>query len=194
MARNSGLMLVSILLILIFSGCGARKSTFDSSPPAPTPETTTPPSSASAAPAVRPLQSEGFGESSLLAEGSENTRQAEMPGDQASPLATVFFEYDSAALGDDTLRTIEANARWLNAHPRTRVVIEGHCDERGTLEYNLGLGARRAATVRDHLVRLGIAPDRLETISFGEEKPAEEGHDEAAWAKNRRAEFRVEEP
>ncbi len=109
-------------------------------------------------------------------------------------LSPVYFAYDSDRLSDEALKALETNARWLVLHPALRVVIEGHCDERGSIEYNLDLGAKRARAVRDHLSRLGIAPARLETISYGEERPADPGRSESAWARNRRAEFVLEAP
>ncbi|MBP7147145.1 MAG: peptidoglycan-associated lipoprotein Pal [Acidobacteria bacterium] len=109
-----------------------------------------------------------------------------------SALRTVYFDYDSFDLSSDAMGVLEENARWLRAHTGTRVVLEGHCDERGTTEYNLDLGAKRARAVRDHLVRLGVAAAQLDTISYGEERPAETGGNEAAWSKNRRVEFRAE--
>ena len=104
-------------------------------------------------------------------------------------LETVYFDYDKSDLLDGTRETLQSNAEWLKANPARTVRIEGHCDERGTIEYNLALGQRRAASVKTYLVGLGIDPARLETVSFGKERPADPGHDEAAHSKNRRAEF-----
>ena len=97
-----------------------------------------------------------------------------------------------AAFSDVALSALESNADWLKLNPDARVIIEGHCDDRGTTEYNLELGARRAKSVRDHLGRLGVDTSMLETISYGEERPASEGSGESAWSQNRRAEFRLE--
>jgi peptidoglycan-associated lipoprotein len=99
----------------------------------------------------------------------------------------VFFEYDSAVLTPDATRVRDGQAAWLKQYPDVIVTIEGHTDERGTREYNLALGDRRANAVRNYLVALEISPQRILTISYGEERPAEPGHDEAAWARNRRA-------
>lgn len=103
----------------------------------------------------------------------------------------VFFEYDKADLSAEARRTLEENARWFRQYPSVPVIIEGHCDERGTEEYNLALGDRRAQAARYHLVQLGVNPDQLETLSYGEERPFAPGHDEASWALNRRAHFVV---
>ncbi len=99
----------------------------------------------------------------------------------------VFFAFDSAALDDAARQTLERQAAWLKQYPAVSVTIEGHCDERGTREYNLALGERRAQAVKNYLVALGISPDRIRTISYGKERPADPGHDETAWALNRRA-------
>lgn len=108
-----------------------------------------------------------------------------------SPLQPVFFDYDSSEVTADGKAALEANAAVLKKYATWTVTIEGHCDERGTAEYNLALGERRAVGARTYLVSLGIAADRLRTVSYGKEFPFDAGHDEAAWAKNRRAHFVV---
>jgi peptidoglycan-associated lipoprotein len=115
------------------------------------------------------------------------------PEDKAV-LKTVYFDYDKSNIKPEFQPTLEGIAKWLGQKPDRQLLIEGHCDERGTDEYNLALGERRALSVRRYLVALGVAADRLHTISYGEEKPADPGHDETAWAKNRRAEFKVSAP
>lgn len=107
-------------------------------------------------------------------------------------LRTVYFAYDSAELSEETRAALRANAEWLNTNRGYRIRIEGHCDERGTVEYNLALGQRRADAAREYLVSLGVDAGRLATISYGEERPADPGHGEDAWSKNRRAEFVIE--
>lgn len=102
---------------------------------------------------------------------------------------TVYFDYDSNAIKPEYQGLIEGNARWLAQHRNAHVVVEGHTDERGGSEYNLALGQRRAEAVRQALELLGVQDSQVEAVSFGKEKPAVEGHDEAAWAKNRRAEI-----
>jgi len=98
----------------------------------------------------------------------------------------VFFETDQYHLNDQAQATIQAWSRWLKAHPGSTVLVEGHCDERGTREYNLALGARRATSVRNYLIALGVQASRIRTISYGKERPAVAGSNEEAWAKNRR--------
>jgi peptidoglycan-associated lipoprotein len=106
-----------------------------------------------------------------------------------SPLKPVFFDYDSSDLSPEGQKVLDADADLLKKYPSWMVTIEGHCDERGTAEYNLALGERRAVAARTYLVSLGIGADRLRTVSYGKEFPFDPGHDEAAWAKNRRAHF-----
>jgi peptidoglycan-associated lipoprotein len=104
----------------------------------------------------------------------------------------VFFGFDEYQLSSEARATVEKLAAWLKQHPSKQITVEGHADERGTREYNLALGARRANAVRDYLIVMGIDPNRIETVSFGEERPAVLGSNEDAWAQNRRAVFVVE--
>ena len=99
----------------------------------------------------------------------------------------VYFDTDSHDLRPEAQQVLAQQAQWLARYPAVRVIIEGNADERGTREYNLALGARRANTVRDFLVARGVAPGRIETISYGKERPIAEGSDEEAWARNRNA-------
>lgn len=109
----------------------------------------------------------------------------------SSPLKDVYFDYDRYDLSADARTILRANADWLKKNPDVRVEIEGHCDERGTSEYNLALGAKRAQSTREYLTTLGIAPARLSTISYGEEIPVCREQDENCWRQNRRARFVV---
>ena len=106
-----------------------------------------------------------------------------------SPLKPVFFDLDSSELGAEAQAVLNANTAALKRYATWTVTIEGHCDERGTAEYNLALGERRAIAARAYLVSLGIPADRLRTVSYGKEFPFDPGHDEGAWSKNRRAHF-----
>ncbi len=106
-------------------------------------------------------------------------------------LPIIYFDFDSSAIRPDQIPALDQAVEWLKAHPDVQVQIEGHCDERGTKEYNLNLGQRRADAVREYLVSKGIDPNRLYTISYGEERPIDPGHNEAAWAQNRRVQFLV---
>jgi len=102
---------------------------------------------------------------------------------------TVYFDFDKAAIKSGDLSKVEAVATQLKGMAGKAVRIEGHCDERGTEEYNRSLGERRALAVRESLIRLGVAADMIDTISYGEDRPAEQGHSEVAWSKNRRGVF-----
>ena len=115
----------------------------------------------------------------------------EVPVSQdAGSLDTVFFDYDSSVLTPEALRLLDRHAEWLQENREVTATIEGHCDERGTDEYNLTLGERRATVAKEYLVAQGITPARLAVVSYGEQRPATDGHDETAWEKNRRVEFR----
>jgi peptidoglycan-associated lipoprotein len=106
-----------------------------------------------------------------------------------SPLKPVYFELDSSDLSAANQKTLDEDAALLKRYTSWTVTVEGHCDERGTAEYNLALGERRAIAARAYLISLGIAADRLRTVSYGKEFPFDPGHDESAFAKNRRAHF-----
>ncbi len=108
-------------------------------------------------------------------------------------LGDVFFDFDRAVLREDARQSLDDNIQWLRGNPAARILIEGHADERGTNEYNLALGERRARAVRDYLVAAGIGSGRVSTISYGEERPFVLGHDESAWKWNRRGHFVVVE-
>ncbi len=103
----------------------------------------------------------------------------------------IYFDFDKSDLKHYAMVILKDKAGWLQRNPSYAVNIEGHCDERGTNEYNLALGERRAQAAKKYLTSLGITEDRLSTISYGEEKPADPGHSEDAWAKNRRDEFKL---
>lgn len=104
----------------------------------------------------------------------------------------IFFDFDRADLKPEAREMLQKKADWLKANPAAAILIEGNCDERGTVEYNLALGERRANGAKQFLVDLGIDAGRISTVSYGEEKPVDPGHDEAAWAKNRKDDFKVQ--
>jgi peptidoglycan-associated lipoprotein len=104
-------------------------------------------------------------------------------------MADVYFGFDRSDLTPSAQDQMRSNGAWLAANPSRGAVIEGHCDERGTSEYNMALGERRAMAAREYLIGLGIDPARMQTISYGEERPVDPGHSEEAWAKNRRVHF-----
>lgn len=124
-----------------------------------------------------------------VASADEGSRQPAAGAQQETALERIFFDFDSYVLTQSARDTLSKNAEWLLKNTAAKLQIEGHCDERGSDEYNLALGEKRAKTAEKYLATLGVQNERLSTISYGKEKPLESGHNEAAWAKNRRAEF-----
>ena len=106
-------------------------------------------------------------------------------------LEPVYFDFDDYSLSGEAKDILKVNAGWLEKNENVKVQIEGHCDERGSAEYNIALGERRAKSARNYIIQLGIDPSKLSTISYGKERPVDPGHNEDAWAKNRRDEFVV---
>lgn len=137
------------------------------------------------------MQGAGQGtDSSMLGDGSA-TQGNLLPGSQEDLTVNVgdrvYFGYDRTDLTPEALQQLQLQAQWLNQYPNLSITVEGHADERGTREYNLALGDRRASAVRDYLVSLGVSASRVKTISYGKERPEVMGSDPQAWAQNRRA-------
>lgn len=140
----------------------------------------------------------GTGEGSLTAtdrapissDVDQNNLGGPAPGTQQDLVVNVgdriFFGYDQFDLSAESRATIERQAQWLQTYPNVSVIVEGHCDERGTREYNLALGEKRATAVRNYLIANGVAPSRVQTISYGKERPVVLGSDSTSWAQNRR--------
>ena len=126
-------------------------------------------------------------ETDLLDIGAKSLEELNTEGH----LKDVQFDYDSAELSPPMRATLEENAAWLSRYPSVRILVEGHCDERGTVEYNLALGEGRARAVRDYLRDLGIDSGRMRIISYGKEFPLDPGHNETAWRRNRRAHLEI---
>jgi peptidoglycan-associated lipoprotein len=125
-----------------------------------------------------------------ISAGDESMNVTDLSAGQAIPeLPAVYFEYDSFNLTSQSRMSLDGYVAWFKANSSRAVQVEGHTDERGTTEYNLALGERRAGAVRDYLIGKGVAAGQVSTISYGEERPAVMGSDESAWSKNRRAEF-----
>ncbi|MCI0408201.1 MAG: peptidoglycan-associated lipoprotein Pal [Acidobacteria bacterium] len=127
------------------------------------------------------------------AQGAPSAGPTGAAGKGESPLKDIFFDFDKSNIRDDAKPNLAEDTQWLKANPTAKITIEGHCDERGTAEYNLGLGERRAKASSDYLVAAGIDAKRIKIISFGKERPFVLGHDESAWKWNRRAHFVVSE-
>lgn len=176
-----GVVALVIAVGMALPACGRDE------PPAPAPEPAPEEPAPEPEPEAEPAEPEPAGEW----QEAEPQQRVLTPEElnQQGVLKTIYFDYDRAEIRPDQRNTMQANAAWLRGNPSARIIIEGHCDERGTREYNMALGDRRAAAARDYLVSLGIDAGRVETISYGEERPAAEGSNEAAWSQSRRAEF-----
>lgn len=202
MRRNLGLVMLALSLTVVFiAGCGGNKQVLkeDSAKSSAMAE----PSAEAkpvekAAPAEKADAKGKFTVLEPVAEGAAGVekgaaqRKAEAAAVSAKglyELADVRFDFDKFNLKDDAREIIKKHAEWLNKNKDVMIVVEGHCDERGTAEYNLALGERRANAAAKFLVDLGIDAKRIKTLSYGEELPLDKGHDEAAWARNRRAHF-----
>ena len=187
--RLNGLVL-ALAVLLTLSACGKKRPPVLATTPGgervgtatePLDRTGTEP--LDEGPDVRAMESEGaYGTD--LATGAYGTGEG-------GPLEDIRYEYDSGSLTDAARATLEKHALWLQGHRDVKATVEGHCDERGTVEYNLALGEQRARAARDYLVSLGVAAERLRVVSFGKERPLDSGTGEASWSKNRRAHFAV---
>ena len=169
-AFHALLAALPVCAVLVLAGCSKDKEVAESAPPPPPP-----PAEAPATPAPPP---------------AETTPPPAEPSLQEQ-LRDVFYDYDSSTLSAEAQGTLDANGKLLMDNASVNVQIEGHCDERGTVEYNLALGDRRAQSAKDYLVRYGVPAGRVSTVSYGEERPMATGSDEASWAQNRRAHFVV---
>ncbi len=138
-----------------------------------------------------PGQGEAMG--SLNINNDRNSEEYKKIHGRSSPeMQPIYFDFDQATIRTDQVSRLEHNADYLNSNPSARVIIEGNCDDRGTNEYNLALGERRALNAKNYLVELGVSPDRIRTISYGEERPLFTGNDEFSWSQNRRDDFVLE--
>ena len=172
-------------LCLVAAGCAPATQT---KPDMASPSTSG--SSKSPGPGVGEGQRGGTRESNTGSSSLKDLQGGKPPVTPASsPLKDIFFDYDRADLRGDARDILRGNADWLKSNPSARVEIEGHCDERGTNEYNLALGAKRAQAAKEYLVSLGITGERLSTISYGEEIPVCREQAESCWRQNRRARF-----
>jgi peptidoglycan-associated lipoprotein len=185
------LALISVLLLCATVACGGKKPPVPVAPP-PFPNAGAPDvsggGSATRPPDPPPFPSGNDVTSRELSTDPYAGRDLKDINDN-SPLTPVYFLYDSDQLDDTAKKVLASNADILKKYSTWVVTVEGHCDERGTAEYNLALGDRRALAVRNYLVTLGVSAERLRTVSYGKEFPFDPGHDETAWSHNRRAHF-----
>jgi peptidoglycan-associated lipoprotein len=163
----------TLLVVLAFAAGCAKKAVETPPEPAAAPPTTT----ASTPPPATPPP----------AETAPTPPPPPAPTITTADLQPAFFDYDSHTLRDDARTALDNDAKLLRDNPGVNVTVEGHCDERGTSEYNQALGERRAQAAHDYLVNAGISAGRLQVVSYGKERPFSEGHDESAWQQNRRA-------
>jgi peptidoglycan-associated lipoprotein len=186
---------LALVATLATTGCKHKPGTITKLPPAPTPVLPSEPGPGSTIgggggtrfntdnnpgviPIINPVES-----------ADPNLRHFMLPDRAALAAFTIHFAYDSAAIRKSEQANLQEVAKALSADPKTKVIVEGNCDERGTEEYNRSLGERRALAAREALTKLGVDPMRVFTESFGKDQPADTGHDEAAWQKNRRDDF-----
>jgi peptidoglycan-associated lipoprotein len=181
--RYLWLFLLCVTLIGV-TACGRRAPSVAPAPPPP--PTATP--SAPPAPPPPPSTSTGPGAPTISEQEIFNRKTLEELNAER-PLGDIYFDLDQSNVRDDGRGTLQKNADWLKRWPTTRITVEGHCDSRGTSEYNLGLGERRATAVRDYLASLGIPANRINTVSKGKEQPFCTEENETCWAQNRRGHF-----
>jgi peptidoglycan-associated lipoprotein len=187
--RRLLLSLLTVALAASLTACSKKPPA--SAGPAPPPPAfpgavTTPPRDNVPPPPVPPIPNIGAGTD--ITSGTADNRSVEEIN-KNSPLKPAFFGYDSDTLDDAARKVLSDNAQILTSNSRWVITIEGHCDERGTAEYNLALGDRRALAAKNYLLSLGVTADRLKTVSYGKEFPFDPGHDEDSWIQNRRAHF-----
>jgi len=190
LTRCSHLALSSLLVAaVVLSGCAKRPATLQAAAPAPTGAAST---TAATPPPSAPSQPMQSGPTTSAPTPTPSTARPVVTDFAAiAELADVFFDFDKYDVRPPDAKTLDANANWLKSNPNHLVLIEGHCDERGTNEYNLALGERRAKSTMNYLVSQGVQANRITIISYGEERPQCTEHNEACWAKNRRAHFLV---
>lgn len=173
------IILVSILGLLVsFSACKKKVAVAPSPAPAPVEEK----------PKAEPEKVPTIKEPELTEEEIFRMKSLEELN-RESPLQRIHFDFDKYFIREDAKPVLERNAEWLKKFPSVKILIEGHCDERGTEEYNMALGERRAKSTMNYLISLGISPERIKIISYGKSRPLDPRHNEEAWALNRRADF-----
>ena len=180
------LLALAAVAALAFGAMSCQKKAAKTVPETPVVQAETvppPPAPAAPPPAADPFPKTDVDKSNLETSVDDLNRQG--------VLKTIYFGYNSELIDDTAKATLQANAAWLKSHNKYTVEIGGHCDERGSIGYNVALGDRRASATKDYVTGLGVAAGQLVAVSYGEERPADPAHNEATWAKNRRAEFTI---
>jgi len=190
-----GLVVLMVGLLVTMAACSKKKSAVDPMETYPS-ESQMGEEDTQQAEAARALAEE-----ELKAQRIKEAEAARMAAQEAARIQEearmqfvnedVYFNFDDASLSADARMALKNKVAWLRENPNASVLVEGHCDERGTLEYNIALGQRRAESVKTFMVNAGISASRINTISYGEERPVDVAGNEAAWAKNRRAHFKI---
>jgi len=188
MKRRIHLIVLMAVVLSVVAGACAKKPPTVARPMPPPPDNT------NAIPPTPPAPPRPVDEPIPVPPEPEAIRSGDLKDDldtlnRSGVLKPVFFELDSSDVSGDSQKVLQENAEVMRKNSQWQVTIEGHCDERGTAEYNLALGERRAIAARTYLVSLGIPAERVRVVSYGKEFPFEQGHDESAWSKNRRAHF-----
>ena len=184
-------LLISVSIVaLMFAGCAKRPALGGASAPTPTGATTGGGTGSTGAVATAPTApAPAMTPPAPGGSGGAVTRPAPSQFEATADLKTIHFDFDKSDIRPGDAAILDANARWLGANPKRLVLIEGHCDERGTNEYNTALGERRARATTEYLVKRGIQQGRISTVSYGEERPLCTKHEESCWSQNRRAQF-----
>jgi peptidoglycan-associated lipoprotein len=193
------IIILSLSIFLIFAyliSCKPKQAPEFTPPPAPVPQEQTP--VVKEQPIIEKVEKVEEAEKKLIdiqfAELSEEEiflKKSLVEINQESPIQMIHFDFDKFFIREDAKPALEANAKWLKKYSTVKILLEGYCDERGTEEYNLALGEKRAKSTFDYLVSLGIAPIRMLTVSYGKSQPLDKGHNEIAWQKNRRTQFTI---
>ncbi len=201
------LVLVALFLAALTAGCAKKPIPVQSTPPAPSKASaqesaTNPQNTNPGQLGVENLNAEQVQEAASNSTNANETSTTSMnatsqpaltihisEGRTDAPMLPIYFDFDKYNIRPDMISRMQNNAKFLLAHPSVKIQIQGNCDERGSVSYNLALGQKRAESAKKYLVNLGISPDRISVISFGKEKPLDPRHCPAAWAKNRRDDF-----
>jgi len=185
--KRKSRVVISLVFLMGLAGCSKKPRQPATQAPAPT--ATPAPEPEAPYPEPEPVIPRDEDRLARVDESADILSQSLEDNNAQSPLTDIPFAYDSAALNAEARSGLESHARWLHRYPSVTILIEGHCDDRGTVQYNLALGERRADASYNYLASLGIAEARLKKISYGKEFPADPGQNEAAWAQNRRCHF-----
>jgi peptidoglycan-associated lipoprotein len=174
---------ITVAMLVVATGCSKTKTKTDEGMVTPQPVVE---------PTARETMEPGMAMAEESLESPPKARSGSplvLEGRTSAPLLPIYFDFDKSNIREDQRSRVEENGVYLTANTGVAVRIEGNCDERGTNEYNLALGERRALSAKKYLINLGVAGSRIDTLSFGEDSPLVRGHDEVAWAQNRRADF-----